>query len=252
VTSSRSGGVLRHLGSPISSFKKHTAAILTALRQKCLLRLICLNVRHQLPSYPRGPPTPRNCANLTLHISSALPKLKQTSPCSPYNARNTTNAYFPLMTSHRGRCKCCAPGNKTRWWVLNSSHHGAETFWEPNSSPASQEIPLILRNPMAHCHIHNSLPFGPILCHTSSVYDHPFHFCKTHYNVPLTSRPRFSTWPLSFRFPNQNSVRIFSPHTSHPSLFGAEYKRWRFTLWNYLHSPVTTSYTQMFSGPHWS
>ena len=80
--------VLRHAGSPISSFRKHTASILTALPQ------ICRNVRHQpppdVPPRPSGLPThPSNCANLTLHISSALPKLIQTSRSSPYNARNT-------------------------------------------------------------------------------------------------------------------------------------------------------------------
>jgi len=92
--------VLRHAGSPISSFRKHTASILTAIPQNCLLWPICRNVRHEpppdVPSHPSGPPThPSNCANLTLHISSALPKLIQTSRSSPCNAHNTHRRSLP-------------------------------------------------------------------------------------------------------------------------------------------------------------
>ena len=56
---------------------------------------------------------------------------------------------------------------------------------------------------------------------------------------------------LPFMFPYQNSVYISLLPTHHILLYSVRrYKSGSSTLRNYLHYHVTTSYTQMLSGPH--
>jgi len=79
--------------------------------------------------------------------------------------------------------------------------------WEANSHSASQEIPRILWNPNVHYIAHNSLPQDLILSQFNPVHTLSPYF---HFNIILSSMPRFPKWCVSFRFHDQNCT-----HTSH-------------------------------------
>ena len=81
--------------------------------------------------------------------------------------------------------------------------------WEANWFAASQEILLILWNPMVHYRAHKRPPLGqpnPVPIPTS-------HLLETHPNIIHPSMRRSTHWPLSLRFPHQDPIPP-SPHLS--------------------------------------
>ena len=83
--------------------------------------------------------------------------------------------------------------------------------WEINRFSASQEIPLILRNPKVHYRTHKCPPPVPILSHSLTLTSH---FLKIHFNIILPSASGSPQWSLSPRFPHQNPVHASPlPHT---------------------------------------
>ena len=78
----------------------------------------------------------------------------------------------------------------------------------------SQEMFLILWNPMVDYYIHKCSPSVPILSQRNPVHDSSSHL-KIHFNL-LPFTPRISVLPLSIRSPHQSPVCKFpAPHTSH-------------------------------------
>jgi hypothetical protein len=74
--------------------------------------------------------------------------------------------------------------------------HGAESFCRNQQSSSSA----------VHYHVHNNPLRVLIRSHTNAIKTHPI--SKIHINVILPSTPKSLKWPLSFRFPHQNSVGI--------------------------------------------
>ena len=124
--------------------------------------------------------------------------------------------------------------------------------WEANRFAASQEIPHILCNPKVHYRSHKCpLPVS-ILSQIDPVHNPTSLFLKIHLHIILPSKPGSPKWSLSLRFPHKNPV-YSSPltHTRympHPSLdfitrtkVGEKYRSLSYSLWSFLHSPVTSS-----------
>jgi len=64
--------------------------------------------------------------------------------------------------------------------------------WEANGSSDSQEFPGVLLNPTVHYRIDKSPPPVPILSQISTVHATPFYVFKIHFNIFLTSTPRYT------------------------------------------------------------
>jgi hypothetical protein len=72
----------------------------------------------------------------------------------------------------------------------------------------SQEIPHLLWNPKAYYRVPRSPLQVPFLSQVNPVHHFQPYFPKIHFNISLPSTPRPSTWSSSFRFYNQNFVRL--------------------------------------------
>ena len=120
--------------------------------------------------------------------------------------------------------------------------------WEANRFSASQEIPRILWYPKVHYSIDKFPPPFPNLNHLDAVHTPTSHFQKIHLNIILPSMPGP---PLSLRFHHQNDSPLthtrYMPRPSHssrfyhPTILGEEYRSLSFSLYNFLHFPVTSS-----------
>lgn len=62
--------------------------------------------------------------------------------------------------------------------------------WEANSSWGRQELPQILWNPMAHCHVHKSQLLVPVLSHMNPMYTLWSYFFKIWFNIGFLSVPK--------------------------------------------------------------
>ena len=78
--------------------------------------------------------------------------------------------------------------------------------WEANWFAASQEIPRISRNPKVHNCNHKLPPPVPILGQPNPVHIPTSHFLEIHPNIIHPSTPRSPQWPLSLRFPQQDTI----------------------------------------------
>ena len=126
--------------------------------------------------------------------------------------------------------------------------------WAANWFAASQEIPRILWNPKVRYRTHKRPPPVPILCQPNRVHIPSSHLLEIHYNIIHPSTPRSPQWSLSLWFPHQDSIRpLSSPiRATCPAhlilidfitrtVLGEEYRSFRSSLCNLLHSPVTSS-----------
>ena len=126
--------------------------------------------------------------------------------------------------------------------------------WEANWFADSQEIPRISRNPKVHYRTHKRPPAVPILGQPNPVHIPTSHLLEIRPNIIHPSKPRSPQWSLSLRFPHQDPIH----HLSSPiratcpahlilldfitrTILGEEYKSLGSSLWNLLHSPVTSS-----------
>ena len=83
--------------------------------------------------------------------------------------------------------------------------------WEPNSSSANEEIPLISWNSKVYCRVHNSPSIVPVLSQTNQVHA-PSYFLKIHLNIILPSTPRYPKCSLSLRFPHRTSIQLLTTY----------------------------------------
>ena len=126
--------------------------------------------------------------------------------------------------------------------------------WEANRFSASHEIPPILWNPEVRYRIHNCPPSVPILSQTNPNHASMALPDDPSYSITLPSMPVSSKWSLSLRFPHQNPVHTFLPHTcymlrlSHSSRFDRPNNVWWWvqiilnsSLRRLLHFSVTSS-----------
>ena len=150
------------------------------------------------------------------------------------------------------------------YWLTYSMEQSPS--WRANQFLASQEIPRILWNPKVHYHIHKCPPPVPIFSQHDPVHTTTSHFLKIQLNIILPSTPGYPTWSLSLRFPHQNPLYTSPlPHTSyiprpshssrfyHPNNNGWAVQTIKLhrplssSLSCFLHSPLTSSSTQIFS-----
>lgn len=107
-------------------------------------------------------------------------------------------------------------------------------------------------------------PLAHILCQISPVHSVPFCFFKIRFNFSLSSTPGCSKLSLSVRFPHRNPLCVLlssPPCVPHAPLIilhsitlivpvkivsVKQYKS-RSSLCNFLHSPVTSSHSTLFS-----
>jgi len=85
--------------------------------------------------------------------------------------------------------------------------------WEANWFAASQEIPLISRNPKVHYRTHKCPPPVSILDQPNLVHIPTFHLLEIHPNIIHPSTPRS---PLVVSFPPVSPPRPYTPPSPHP------------------------------------
>jgi hypothetical protein len=126
--------------------------------------------------------------------------------------------------------------------------------WEANRFVSSQEIPRVLLNPKGHYRIHNCSSPVSILSQLNPVHTPTSNFLKIHSNIILPSTPGSPQYSLSHRFPHQNHIHAslrpqphYMPRPAYSSWFYHPHNiEWGVqimssSLWNLLHSPVTSS-----------
>ena len=127
-------------------------------------------------------------------------------------------------------------------------------FWEANCFAASQQIPRISRNPKVHYRTHKRPPPVSILGPPIPVHIPTTHLLEIHPNISHPSTPRSPQLSFSLRFPHQDPIHPLSSPIraicpAHlilldfitRKILGEEYKSFRSSLCNLLHSPVTSS-----------
>ena len=126
--------------------------------------------------------------------------------------------------------------------------------WEANWFAASQEIPRISRNQKVHYRTHRRPPPASILGQPIPVHIPTSHLLEIHPDIIHPSTPRPPQWSLSLWLPHQDPIHTlhFSPIRATCSahllldfithtILGEEYKSFSSSLFNLLHSPVTSS-----------
>ena len=78
--------------------------------------------------------------------------------------------------------------------------------WETNWFAASQEIPLISRNPKVHYRTLKGPPPVSILGQPNPVHIPTSQLLEIHPNIIHPSKSRYPQWSLSLRFPHQDPI----------------------------------------------
>ena len=127
--------------------------------------------------------------------------------------------------------------------------------WEGNWFVASQEIPRISRNPKVHYRTYKRPPPISILGQPNPAHLPTSHLLEIHPNIIHPSTPRSPQWYLSLRLPHQDPIHttlsspiratcpahlILLDFITHTKL-GEQVKSFISSLYNILHSPVTSS-----------
>ena len=97
-------------------------------------------------------------------------------------------------------------------------------------------------------------PPVPIFSQLDPVYKHTSHLLKIHFNIILPSTPSSPKWSLSLSFPHKilvyvSPIPIRATCPAHlilldfttRTIFGEQYRSFSSSLYNFLHSPVTSS-----------
>ena len=129
--------------------------------------------------------------------------------------------------------------------------HGRDLLEKLSSFAGSQEIPHISRNPKVHYRTHKRPPTVSILGQPNPVHIPTTHLLEIHPNIIYPSTPRSPEWSLSLRFPLQDpkhplSLPIRATCPAHlilldfitRTILGEEYRSFRSSLCNLLHSPM--------------
>ena len=116
---------------------------------------------------------------------------------------------------------------------------------------ASQEFPLISRNPKVHYRTHKRPPTVSILGQPNPVHIPTSNLLESHPNIIHPSTPRSPQWSPSLQFPHQDPIHpLLVTHTRHmpsPShssrfyyrtILGEEYKSFSSSLCSLLHSII--------------
>ena len=126
--------------------------------------------------------------------------------------------------------------------------------WQANWSAASQETPRISRNPKVHYRTHKRSPPVSILGQPNPVHIHTSHLLEIRSNIIHPSTPRSPQWSHFLWFPHQDPIHplsspILATCPAHlilldfftRTILGEEYRSFCSSLYNLLHSPVTSS-----------
>ena len=126
--------------------------------------------------------------------------------------------------------------------------------WEANWFAASQEIPRISRNPKVHYRTKKRPPPVSILGQPNPVHIPTSHLLEIHPNIIDPSTPRSFQWFPSLLLPHQDPTHtpLFTHSATCPAhhilfdfitrtISGEEYRSFSSSLYNLLHSPVTSS-----------
>ena len=126
------------------------------------------------------------------------------------------NVYFRKMCLEMGHLTCVI-SNLYFVAIYFLTHSMVQSpSWEANWFAASQEIPLISRNPKVHYRTHKRLPAVSILGQPNPVHIPTSHLLEIHPNIINPSTPSSPQWSLSLRFPHQDPIHLpLLNHTRH-------------------------------------